>query len=114
MLACRVVEVTVGHQVVVVPYREVAAYLLDTNGVCGVPETTLANARHKNFSFGGRGDTCASGGGGKGFHTVNSESSDAPIPTKLGSLQTFVQSEATMDDLSPSVIPTHEVRNCEA
>jgi len=91
-------------------YREVAAYLLDTNGVCGVPETTLANARHKNFSFGGRGDTCASGGGGKGFHTVNSESSDAPIPTKLGSLQTFVQSEATMDDLSPSVIPTHEAQ----
>mmetsp|Transcript_20707 Transcript_20707/g.38673 ORF Transcript_20707/g.38673 Transcript_20707/m.38673 type:complete len:795 (-) Transcript_20707:147-2531(-) len=91
-------------------YREVAAYLLDTGGVCGVPETTLANARHKNFSFGGHGDTCAGGGGGKGFHTVNSNNDTPSIPMKLGSLQAFVQSEATMDDLSPSVIPTHEAQ----
>ena len=98
-----------GHQPGTGCYREVAAYLLDAGSVCGVPETTLAEARHRNFSFGGRGETCAAGGGGKGIHSLVERESRI-IPTKVGSLQAFVEAEATMDDLSPSVLPTFEVQ----
>jgi hypothetical protein len=51
-------------------YREVAAYLLDHGGLCGVPETTLAEASHRAFNVGGRYDTVASGGGAKGTHSI--------------------------------------------
>ena len=101
-------------------YREVAAYLLDHGGVCGVPETTLAEASHRAFNFGGKYDTVASGGGGKGIHSIvtpdpysfsaSASAQGSYTPTKTGSFQAFVQSDCTMDDISPSVIPTYEVQ----
>ena len=75
-------------------YREVAAYLLDHGGICGVPETTLAEASHRAFN---------NGGGGFG-------NEDSQIISKVGSFQVFAQSECTMDDLSPSVISIEEVQ----
>mmetsp|Transcript_18045 Transcript_18045/g.37562 ORF Transcript_18045/g.37562 Transcript_18045/m.37562 type:complete len:851 (+) Transcript_18045:320-2872(+) len=97
-------------------YREVAAYLLDHSGLACVPETTLAEASHRSFNFGGKYDTLASGGGGKGIHSIvtatnpATSATAATIPMKLGSFQAFVQSDCTMDDISPSVIPTYEVQ----
>ncbi|GMH50715.1 hypothetical protein TrRE_jg5096 [Triparma retinervis] len=97
-------------------YREVAAYLLDHGGLCGVPETTLAEASHRAFNVGGRYDTVASGGGAKGTHSIvtpaqgQKAGGGRETPMKLGSFQAFVQSDCTMDDISPSVIPTYEVQ----
>lgn len=92
--------------------REVAAYLLDHNGFCNVPMTTLVEARHAAFHFNGSRLNVAQGGASVGSHslTPRKNTSNTSIHTKkIGSLQVFVKAECTMDDLSPSKISKDEV-----
>ncbi|GMI18925.1 hypothetical protein TeGR_g6228, partial [Tetraparma gracilis] len=90
-------------------YREVAAFLLDHGGFSGVPMTTLCEARHPAFSTGGAALSVAGGGAAVGLHSVvGGGGGGAPLPMKLGSFQAFARGDATMDDLSPSVVPQEE------
>jgi len=117
--------------------REVAACLLDHSSFSGVPDTTLVEARHKGFNHNGSGWNLTEGGASVGNHVLHQNnttpttfiqsrenakgdntnatiisSNISPshnIPKKVGSFQSFVKSECTMDDLSPSLIPIDEV-----
>jgi hypothetical protein len=92
--------------------REVAAYLLDHDGFCNVPMTTLVEARHAAFHFNGSRLNVSQGGASLGSHSLtphkNTSNTDT-LTKKIGSLQVFVKAECTMDDLSPSKISKDEV-----
>lgn len=100
--------------------REVAAFLLDHEGVCSVPMTTLVEARHAAFNNNGSRMTVLAGGASIGSHSISSigeqqqqataTSSNAPSK-KVGSLQEFVHcNDTTMDDISPSLLSVEEVQ----
>jgi len=67
------------------PIREVAAYLLDSEGFYGVPRTTMASVKHDIF-----------------------QSSDGS-KLKVGSLQEFVENDGAAWDVGPAKFPTNEV-----
>ncbi|GKY95076.1 hypothetical protein MPSEU_000471700 [Mayamaea pseudoterrestris] len=94
--------------------REVAAFLLDHDGVCTVPMTTLVEARHSAFNNYGSRMTVANGGASIGSHSISPAlpgimaNSDTK---KVGSLQEFVRCDGTtMDDISPSLLSVEEVQ----
>ncbi len=87
-------------------YREVAAFLLDHGGFAGVPETTLAEARHPSFNVSGSSQTVASGGASLGPHALTPTQ---PAPTKLGSFQRYVPHRCTLDDISPTLVEVDEI-----
>jgi phosphatidylinositol 4-kinase type 2 len=97
--------------------REVAAYLLDTHGFAGVPQTTLVEARHPKFNTNGSRLNVAQGGASIGAHSiaphVSSPTRPSPLPATLvnkpGSFQEFVKCDCTIDDISPSKLSTAEV-----
>lgn len=90
--------------------REVAAYLLDTDGFAGVPMTTLVEARHPTFHTNGARLNCSQGGAAIGSHSI---APNSPVKSSLmkkpGSFQEFVDCDFTMDDISPSKISVEEV-----
>jgi len=94
--------------------REVAAFLLDHDGISGVPPTTLVEARHEGFHNSGTRLKVYEGGASIGQHvlptTTMEQSPMEKMTYKIGSFQEFVQAECTMDDLSPSKISTEEVQ----
>lgn len=90
--------------------REVAAFIMDHEGFSDVPMTTLVEARHPNFYSNGSHLNVSQGGASIGAHSILS--SGTPSRTaekKVGSLQEFVRTECSMDDISPSKIPVEEV-----
>jgi phosphatidylinositol 4-kinase type 2 len=108
--------------------REVAAYLLDTDGFAGVPPTTLVEARHATFNTNGSRLSVSQGGASIGPHSIATTaapsslrlspvspvvSSSSPggraLVQKPGSFQEFVKCECTIDDISPSKIAVAEV-----
>ena len=94
--------------------REVAAYMLDHGGFCGVPMTTLVECRHPSFNVNGSRLSLSEGGASIGAHSLclsssKKSSSSSSLPKKVGSFQEFVRSECSMDDLSPSKIDVEEV-----
>eukprot|EP00526_Cylindrotheca_closterium_P004579 CAMPEP_0113638432 /NCGR_PEP_ID=MMETSP0017_2-20120614/20131_1 /TAXON_ID=2856 /ORGANISM="Cylindrotheca closterium" /LENGTH=762 /DNA_ID=CAMNT_0000549535 /DNA_START=367 /DNA_END=2655 /DNA_ORIENTATION=- /assembly_acc=CAM_ASM_000147 len=90
--------------------REVAAFILDHEGFSDVPMTTLVEARHPNFSSNGSKLNCSQGGASIGAHSIlNSGTSSNIAEKKVGSLQEFVRTECSMDDISPSMISVEEV-----
>lgn len=91
--------------------REVAAFLLDHGGFSGVPMTTLAEATHPTaFNTNGKLLKVSEGGASVGSHSLNPLSPAASsLVKKVGSLQEFVKSECTMDDLGPSKISVDEI-----
>ncbi|KAL3702078.1 hypothetical protein R1sor_020100 [Riccia sorocarpa] len=84
--------------------REAAAYILDhpasgrirdsasrnEEGFAGVPPTTIARASHKAFNYSKEGGAVARS-------------------TKVGSLQQFVYSFSSCEDMGPAKFPVHEV-----
>jgi len=90
--------------------REVAAYLLDSEGFANVPMTTLVEARHPTFHTNGKLLNCSQGGAAIGSHSI---SPNSPVKSSLmqkpGSFQEFVDCECTMDDISPSKISAEQV-----
>uniref|UniRef100_A0A7R9WD71 Ubiquitin-like domain-containing protein n=1 Tax=Pseudictyota dubia TaxID=2749911 RepID=A0A7R9WD71_9STRA len=93
--------------------REVAAFLLDHGGFSGVPATTLAEARHPAFNTNGARLKVIEGGASVGSHSLSfSSATISPtlgLPKKVGSFQEFVNSDYSMDDLSPSKLTVDEV-----
>ena len=94
--------------------REVAAYMLDHGGFCGVPMTTLVECRHPSFNVNGSRLSLSEGGASIGAHSLclsssKKSTSSSSLPKKVGSFQEFVRSECSMDDLSPSKIDVEEV-----
>jgi len=85
--------------------REVAAYLLDHRGFSGVPMTTLAEARHPGFNVNEGCQKPTKEGIGMQSLTVGPNNE----MVKIGSLQEFVSSDCTMDDLSFSKLDVEEV-----
>jgi len=67
------------------PIREVAAYLLDSEGFYGVPRTTMASVKHDIFR--------------------TSDGSNL----KVGSLQEFVENDGAAWDVGPAKFPANEV-----
>lgn len=70
--------------------REYAAYLLDHENFCKVPATTIASCEHPTFSYA----SCK-------------ESGTYP---KVGSLQRYIRSNDTFEDISPSMLSAFEVQ----
>mmetsp|Transcript_13512 Transcript_13512/g.19929 ORF Transcript_13512/g.19929 Transcript_13512/m.19929 type:complete len:711 (-) Transcript_13512:27-2159(-) len=92
--------------------REVAAYLLDHGNFANVPMTTLAEASHSAFHVSGTRLNVSQGGASLGSHALTSltmTSTEKKNEKKVGSLQTFVNAECTMDDLSPSKIHKDQI-----
>lgn len=92
--------------------REVAAYLLDHGNFASVPMTTLAEASHSAFHVNGTRLNVSQGGASLGSHALASlttSSTEKKNEKKVGSLQTFVNAECTMDDLSPSKIHKDQI-----
>lgn len=90
--------------------REVAAYMLDTDGFAGVPMTTLVEARHPTFHTNGARLNCSQGGAAMGSHSITPNSLvDSSLMKKPGSFQEFINCDCTMDDISPSKISVEEV-----
>ena len=71
--------------------REVAAYVMDYNGFCGVPPTTIVHCEHPAFNYPRR----------------NSLQRTYP---KLGSLQKFVRSTDIFEDIGLSLISDFELQ----
>lgn len=91
--------------------REVAAYLLDHKGFAGVPMTTLAEARHATFNQNGSRLSVAAGGATIGHHSIAPNSPVRPTTMKkVGSVQEFVPSQCSMDDISSSKVSVEEVQ----
>ena len=67
--------------------REVAAYMLDHDGLAGVPATALAEGAHSGFNNGG-----------------------ARVMRKLGSIQVFIPDAQPADAFGPSVLPLESVQ----
>jgi len=90
--------------------REVAAFMLDHKGFSDVPMTTLVEARHPAFNTNGARLKVSEGGASIGAHSISNSSMSTPSSSKkVGSVQEFVRSECTMDDISPSKISVDEV-----
>jgi len=89
--------------------REVAAYLLDHGGFSDVPMTTLVEARHPAFNTNGSRLNVSQGGASLGSHSLLGDNQPRTHKKKVGSFQAFVNSECTMDDLSPSKLSKDEV-----
>lgn len=96
--------------------REVAAFLLDHGNFSGVPPTTLAEARHPAFNTNGARLKLSEGGAAMGNHSLvlhdsftTTHQSPSTVQKKVGSCQMFVNSECSMDDLSPSMLSVEEV-----
>lgn len=90
--------------------REVAAFVLDHEGFSDVPMTTLVEARHPNFNSNGSQLNVSQGGASIGRHSILSGgTSSQTAEKKVGSLQEFMRTECSMDDLSPSKISVDEV-----
>jgi phosphatidylinositol 4-kinase type 2 len=89
--------------------REVAAFLLDHDGISGVPMTTLVEAKHAAFNNNGSRLKVSQGGAAVGAHSILTTPHSSEILKKVGSFQEFIQSDSCMDDISPSKIPVHEV-----
>ena len=91
--------------------REVAAFLLDHDGFSGVPMTTLVEAHHPAFNNDGSHLNVAQGGASIGSHSIRSPGAGSghTKKKKVGSFQEFVDSECTMDDISPSKISVNEL-----
>ena len=70
--------------------REVAAFILDTGSFSGVPFTTRVEACHPSFCY-------------------RNHDRHAPLPLKVGSLQSFVEYTDTASDFGPQVFPNREV-----
>ena len=95
--------------------REVAAFLLDHDGMCSVPMTTLVEARHSAFNNNGSRMTVANGGAAIGSHSISAPTeagiASSVTPKKVGSFQEFVRCDGTtMDDISPSLLSIEEVQ----
>mmetsp|Transcript_17017 Transcript_17017/g.25751 ORF Transcript_17017/g.25751 Transcript_17017/m.25751 type:complete len:711 (-) Transcript_17017:73-2205(-) len=92
--------------------REVAAFLLDHGNFASVPTTTLAEARHSAFHVNGTRLNVSQGGASLGSHSLTSLTTTRAhqkTEKKVGSLQTFVNAECTMDDISPSKIHKDQI-----
>jgi len=74
--------------------REVAAYIMDYNGFCKVPPTTLVHCEHPSFHH-----PSSKVHGGKG----------EPFP-KLGSLQKFIHAKDTFDDIGYGLLNDFEIQ----
>jgi len=72
--------------------REVAAYIMDVNDFTGVPPTTLVHCEHNAFAY-----------------PSHSGKASQPFP-KLGSLQHFVTSDGTFEDVGSSLISDFEIQ----
>lgn len=72
--------------------REVAAYIMDVNDFTGVPPTTLVHCEHNAFAY-----------------PSHSGKASQPFP-KLGSLQHFVTSDGTFEDVGSSLISDFEMQ----
>jgi hypothetical protein len=70
--------------------REYAAYLMDHDHFCNVPSTTIASCEHPIFSYA-------------------NDKSKGTYP-KVGSLQRYIRSNDTYDDISPSLMSIFEVQ----
>ena len=90
--------------------REVAAYLLDHDGLSSVPMTTLAEARHPAFNTNGARLPVAEDVAAMGSHSIDPHP-PVKFPTikKVGSFQEYVSCKCTMDDISPSKLSEEEV-----
>jgi len=92
--------------------REVAAYLLDHDGFSSVPMTTVVEARHKAFNHNGSRSKLSQGGVSVGKHSLSTSptnGNEMSLQKKIGSCQEFVNSECSMDDLSPSKLSVDQV-----
>lgn len=90
--------------------REVAAFMMDHEGFSDVPMTTLVEARHPNFHWGGAKLNVSQGGASFGAHSILGSGAPPRITEKkIGSFQEFVRTECSMDDISPSKISVDEV-----
>lgn len=72
--------------------RESAAYVMDVNNFAGVPATTVVHCEHPSFHYESR------GAGG------------VELYPKVGSLQKFIATKDTFDDVSPSKISVLELQ----
>lgn len=90
--------------------REVAAFMMDHEGFSDVPMTTLVEARHPNFNSNGSQLNVSQGGASIGAHSILSGgTSSRSTEKKVGSLQEYIRTECSMDDISPSMIRADEV-----
>lgn len=78
--------------------RELAAYIFDVDNVAGVPPVALVYCQHNSFNYKNV---------NRGYVSTNQS---IPIHPKLGSLQKFVESKETFDDLGPSKLSDYEVQ----
>jgi len=72
--------------------RETAAYILDKDNFCNVPPTTIVHCEHD------------------AFHYPRKRGGQNNMYPKLGSLQKFIPSSDTFDDISPSLVGVLELQ----
>eukprot|EP00605_Chrysophyceae_sp_TOSAG23-4_P002741 GSChrysophyteH1.ASY1.ANO1.3020.1 assembled CDS len=85
--------------------REVAAYIMDVDDFTGVPPTTLVHCEHNAFIYP---NEIEYGRNGNNIYRTG-KTSTRPFP-KLGSLQHFVNSDGTFEDVGSSVISDFEIQ----
>eukprot|EP00606_Chrysophyceae_sp_TOSAG23-5_P000083 GSChrysophyteH2.ASY1.ANO1.854.1 assembled CDS len=88
--------------------REVAAYIMDVDDFTGVPPTTLVHCEHTAFLYPSEIEYGIAGGSGNSIVRTG-KSTTRPFP-KLGSLQHFVTSDGTFEDVGSSVISDFEIQ----